>query len=264
MLRVYIDDSGKRDQSQVQVLAGYMASAARWTAFSDEWKSILDSAGIDAFRMSEAWRLNRKYQAIGSLGRDTVIVRLVECIKRHTQYAFGSSIPFQSYDRWFDLGQAGQHRALRPYFFGFYTMLSQVYFVAQRSSMREKIEVVFDEQGGESQSFLLSNVEVFRDIVNSDFSDLIVPTPSFQNDKVALPLQAADLLAWLIRRDAFNAHAGRDRLKTPEAVLLGEALSVPRYVKIWNDQEIKRAAEHTARAYLHHRQFGHLPPLFDQ
>ncbi len=60
--RIYIDDSGKSDQSPVLVLAGYLASDNRWEAFDLEWREILKRFGTLLFTplRSGAWDIGPK------------------------------------------------------------------------------------------------------------------------------------------------------------------------------------------------------------
>lgn len=51
MLQAYIDDS--HDTSSAFVLAGYIAPAENWAAFSDVWRAILDTP-VPFFKMSKA------------------------------------------------------------------------------------------------------------------------------------------------------------------------------------------------------------------
>jgi hypothetical protein len=244
MLTLYVDDSGKPDQSPVQVLAGYLSTAERWASFSKEWQQLLDDAGLDAFRMSEAWRLARKYQHKGSLNRDHLIVRAVECIKRHVEMAFVSSIPFDGFSRHLDVAQDHSHPLGRPYFYGFYALLTQVYQHAFEKRANQPLEVIFDEQGGESSQYVLSAMDQFRKLAGEHFTDLVIPRPHFQNDKRALPIQAADLLAWLVRRDAVNARRRVDRSKRLENLILGEALSMPNSIVVWDEKRLEFASNH--------------------
>ncbi len=249
MLRLYVDDSGKSDQSPVQVLAGYLSTAERWAAFSNEWQELLDEAGLDAFRMAAAWRLARPYWDRGPLRRDHLIVRMVECIKRHVEMAFVSSVPFEGFHRYLDVTQKTYSHPLgRPYFMGFFAILIQVYDYAFERRADQRIEVIFDEQGGESEQYILSAMGGFRRIAGQHFSDLVIPTPIFQNDKDALPLQAADMLAWLVRRDAVNGVRGIDRSRCLENLILGEALSMPNRVFIWGESRLALASQHLSES----------------
>ena len=248
MLRLYIDDSGKPDQSPVQVLAGYLSTAERWAVFSNEWQKLLDEAGLDAFRMVEAWRMARKYAERGSLKRDHLIVRMVECIKRHAEMAFVTSVPFEGFHYYLDAKQDYSHPLGRPYFFGFYALLVQVYNYAFQRRADQRLEIIFDEQGGESEQYVLSAMTEFRRIAGQHFCDLVIPTPGFQNDKDALPLQAADMLAWLVRRDATNGARGIDRSGCLENMILGEALSMPNSVSVWDEKQLKFASAHLVKS----------------
>lgn len=54
ILQANIDDSGK-GQHPVFVLAGFVASAERWTAFANDWQTCLDAnPPIAYFKMKEA------------------------------------------------------------------------------------------------------------------------------------------------------------------------------------------------------------------
>jgi len=245
MLRLYVDDSGKTDQSPVQILAGYLSTAERWAAFSIEWQELLDEAGLDAFRMAAAWRLARPYWNRGPLRRDRLIVQMVDCIKRHVEMAFVSSVPFEGFDRYLDMTQKPYSHPLgRPYFMGFFAILMQVYEHAFQYRADQRIDVIFEEQGGESERYVLSAMESFRRIASQRYGDLVIPTPTFQNDKDALPLQASDMLAWLVRRDAVNAARGIDRSQCLESLILGEALSMPNKIFIWSENRLALASRY--------------------
>ena len=71
---------------------------------------------------------------------------------------------------------------------------------------------------------------------------MIIPTPTFQDDRDVLPLQAADCLAWLVRRDAFDAKKRVDRSRAAANLMLGEALSMPHFTKIWDDASLEAAS----------------------
>jgi hypothetical protein len=39
--QVYADESGKEQQSEVFVLAGWLADSTAWASFSEDWKCVL-------------------------------------------------------------------------------------------------------------------------------------------------------------------------------------------------------------------------------
>lgn len=238
MLRLYIDDSGKEDQSPVQVLAGYVATAEQWAMFSNDWKTILDEAGIEEFKMNDAWRLSREYQPKGHLARDSIIVKAICCIRKHARAAVGTSIRFDHFYNCFDPIGDRQDPIGRPYYMGFFSVLSMVYGICHKARQKD-IEIIFDKQGGESEAYILSNFYEFKKIIEKQFPGLSLHTPMFQDSRAVLPLQAADLLAWLLRRDALNCVRGRDRSQCAEDILLQEALAMPRQIKFFDSRDIK-------------------------
>jgi hypothetical protein len=261
MLRLYVDDSGKVGDSPVQVLAGYLASTERWAAFSNEWHKLISGAGLELFRMADAWRLSGQYQfngpsALRPLRRNNLLVQLIECIKDHVEMAFVSSVSFSRHQYYANPFPDQNLPEFRPYYFGFFALLADVYRYAFHKRANQRLEVIFDEQGGESQKFILSGMDEFRRVAAPEYPDLIIPTPQFQRDTDALPLQASDMLAWLVSRDARNLRNGIDRSKTLESVLLGEALSMPNSVVVWNESKFRHFSEVASARLLSNLKIG--------
>lgn len=221
-LQVYFDDSGKVDSSKYQVLAGYLASAEAWASLINEWQALLDEYKLDYFRMSEAWRMARKYRHLTSIQRDQLIVRLIACIVDHAERVFAISVPFEANAHWMGSDQFPEEQSLRAYTQAFWFAMLSVYDYGYRQQFDQKIEVIFDEQGGESAAKILANVDYFRRQAAIHFPQYEVPFPVFREDKTTIPLQSADLVAWLVRRDAYNVDCP-NRSELPEALLLQDA-----------------------------------------
>lgn len=242
-LIAYFDDSGKVPDSPVQVIAGYVAPEAAWDEFTYEWRSILEACNIEAFRMAQAWRLSAEYRKLGPIGRDQLIVKLVESIKKYVEAAFAISVDLDAYSHWFCLEKSNELQAFRPYTHLFYKIQILLYDYLYNLRADCELEVVFDVQGGESEAKILAGMAEFRKLGATRWGELPVSTPSFQRDEVAVPIQAADLLAWLIRRDAMNASRQTDRTQLPESIILGEALSMQSFVSVEGESLLERQSE---------------------
>jgi hypothetical protein len=240
-LKLFVDDSGKPDQSPVQVLAGYLASDEQWEAFKIEWKALMDDAGIEAFHMTEAWRLARPYRKLGPMGRNNLIIQAVECIKRNVKMAFVVSVRNDYFHHYLDIKQDKSHFLGRPYNMVFYSLLTIAYRYVCRYHADKELEIILDEQS-EPVKKILSVMGEFRRLTFNEFGDIPVGTPRFASDKDEIPLQAADLLAWLVNRDATNAVKQVDRTKLLEAFLLGEALSMPNELMVWDEARFADAS----------------------
>ena len=243
MIRLYVDDSGKEGDSPVLVLAGYTSTAEKWSEFSNEWQSIIDDAGVAEFKMNDAWRLARPYRLIGPLRRDNIIVRCVECIKKHALSALATSIRFDDFHKYIDPIGDRSHSMGRAYYFSFFLMLTHVWRICETKKSLD-VEVIFDVQGGESEKYIMESFYKFREVSNLYGPDVIVNQPIFRASKTTLPLQASDMLAWLIRRDATNLYRGKDRSKCIENVILGEALSMPHAITIPTLNQMQEYQKH--------------------
>lgn len=238
-LHAYIDDSGKEGVSSTQVLAGYLATAEAWDEFSARWQEVLDQADLTNFHMVDAWRLSRPYQHLGALGRNQLITELLACIKKHAERAFVLSIDLEAYIHWF-----GRHefkfQETRPYFFGFHQILKMITSYAYEQKYDCELKIYFDEQGGEPLSKIIQSVELHRIAAASrGRNNINIPTPRYISDDNCPPLQAADLLAWLSRREDHNHKNQANWEERAEKIWLDGALSVPNEVELLGDRELE-------------------------
>lgn len=247
MIQIFIDDSGKSDQSPVLVLGGYLASKEKWQVLDTSWNEILAKHGMTSFHAADVWRLGYSSGVKSPLVRGSVFVQLIDCITQHVEHAFAVSIPLDSHEHWFAPKQFPEYPSLRVYNMAFYGLLTQIHQHMFKRHFNKNLEITFDEQGGESTSRILEGMEEFSRLAAGDFPGLNIATPKFMSDDNCPGLQAADMLAWLLRRDAFNASRQVDRSQTAEALMLGEALSMPYSVKIWTDEELRQASENVLK-----------------
>lgn len=248
MIQIFIDDSRKSDQSPVLVLAGYLASKEKWQVFNIGWNAILAKHGMTSFHAVDVWRLGYSSGVKSPLVRGSVFVQLIDCIANHVEHAFAVSIPFESHEHWFAPKQFPDLPSLRAYNMAFYVLLTQIHQHMFKRRFDKELEIIFDEQGGESIASVLSGMQEFSRLAAKDFPGLTVATPRFMSDDNCPGLQAADMLAWLLRRDALNAHRQVDRSQTAEALMLAQALSMPSSLKIWTDDDMRKASEKVTRS----------------
>jgi hypothetical protein len=248
MLNVYIDDSGKEKDSYSQVLAGYLATAEKWAEFSNEWQAILDDVGISDFHMVDAYRLGRDYRHIGVLGRNQLISNLLSCINRHVEMAFVHSIDLRTFRHLFSREKHPEIIEFRPYNIGFHSTLTMISDYVYRKYNNDDLNIFFDEQGGESASRILGAVEHLRDIAKQSKHPMKIPTPQFISDTGLPPLQAADMLAWLCRRENKNYVDLENPKDKAERIWLDQALSMPSEIKLFGIKELSKMTEDIAKS----------------
>jgi hypothetical protein len=72
-----------------------------------------------------------------------------------------------------------------------------------------------------------------------DIQPLVTNPPIFRNDKMALPLQAADLHAWWAHR-MMTAYFTDQPMRRPPLPGKKEALAVPMLEMLWTEERLKR------------------------
>ena len=97
MMQAYFDDSGK-GQGPVFVIAGYVSTAERWEAFSDDWEQALQEfPPIEYFKMREAASLQDQFRGFDEGQRNQRVNRLNEIIAKHALYGVICCIGWQDY-----------------------------------------------------------------------------------------------------------------------------------------------------------------------
>lgn len=240
MLQAYIDDSGKEKDSFSQVLAGYLSTAEKWAAFSNEWQVILDGFGIEQFHMVDAFRMSKEYRKLGTLKRNQLIFDLIACINRHVERAFVFSMDLSAHRHWFARKEAPGIIAFRPYRIGFHSIYTKICRYVYLKKFDSELQIFFEEQGGESKDKIFKSMETLRDVAdNYGHANMNMPSPNFVPKNV-LPIQAADLLAWLCRRENHNYRKGKPYSEAFESIWLNGALSIPADYIRFGDKELKK------------------------
>jgi hypothetical protein len=178
------------------VLAGFIAPAERWAAFSDEWQRCLDSApSLKYFKMRHA--VNSPSGQFYNWKRAEVrskVEELVQIIKRHASKAIHCTTEILAFDA--ILGVAAGPLS-NPYCHSFSAILAGIGIEACDLNA-ERVEVIFDEQDKYSELIKIC-YPFFRSRLDPELQKVLPSEPMFRPDQEFLPLQAADMLAWLFR-----------------------------------------------------------------
>jgi hypothetical protein len=203
-IQAFIDDSGgSAEQGPALVLAGWMASAEAWTAFSREWTACLNQPPrIRRFKMSDAAgsRGSGDFSGVSQEFRNFKMRKLAEIIAR---YAIASFVC------WIDLaGHASTYgkelEPLTPYHVIFHTVIGAITHELISRGHRERCEIIFDDQGAIGKR-ARDWYPLLCECLDSPEERAVLPVePLFRSDDEFLPLQAADMLAWLARRSSMG------------------------------------------------------------
>jgi hypothetical protein len=249
MLQAYIDDSGNDGRSPVFILAGYVSFAEKWKAFNEDWGKLLTPENgypINALKMTDVFRnrkRNSRYFGWEDNERDERLKAFTTTIKHHALHGIVSVVPIESYSRLLK----GRFTTLpldRPYFLSFFGIMAQLFNLNRHLKLDEKIQFIFDTQDSENISILKAEYERFISVAPPVIQPMSAGYPTFERDEDALPLQAADMLAWHVRRYYYDLHTGKQPENEPSNVYLANLL-VPEHdiIDVWDEARLSEVAE---------------------
>jgi hypothetical protein len=199
-MQAFMDDSS--DENGVYVLAGHIATEGVWAAFSKEWEGmlrfgILNKEGRFHFKMSEMAMNSERMERAGAFFRilENHDIYSVSCkiniseLKRAMTriWALGRSFHWGPYDKPFIV----TFRVLMDYLHDRRELFPSL-------PREEKIDFIFDNQSEKGVIY-----SVWDDYLRSKSPhsrNLYGSTPRFEDDNDLLPIQAADLWAWWVRK----------------------------------------------------------------
>jgi hypothetical protein len=190
---VYVDESGTHDGSPMLTVAGYLFEREQARKFSRDWQKVLDKYGLPAAHMTDAVRCEQDYKKAGMelADCDKCNRLLIENIKRRTRLGFGASVDPAAYAR--IVGTANNAPSAYTY------ALQSCFVMIRRWAAETNFEgdiAYFFEAGHASQSeadryFRAALLASERAKAKNHYAG-----HAFLDKRKALPLQAADMLAW--------------------------------------------------------------------
>jgi hypothetical protein len=199
-LKAFMDDSA--DENGIYVLAGHIATAGVWVEFTKEWEEMLPRGTLNKdnrfhFKMSEMAMNSERMERVGSFFR---------ILERHDIYSVSCKINIaelkRAMSRIWVLGYSVDWGPYdRPFIVTFRVMMDYLHDRRElfpSLPMDEKIDFIFDSQSEKGiiyaawDDYLLSKSPESRNRYGA--------TPRFEDDNEFLPIQAADLWAWWVRK----------------------------------------------------------------
>jgi hypothetical protein len=190
------------------VLAGYVAPAENWARLAGEWEQMLPygclgSDGRYRFKMSEMAQLPERMERVP---------RFYRIIERHIPVSLSITLPLKDFHagkrRIFLLDAKKQPQHFEGgavdniYVFAFTRLMHMfnIFLASEEAKAKlpadEKIDFIFDDRA--EKKAILAAWEEFQK--RSPYPEKYGATPRFGNDDDFLPLQAADFIAWWVRR----------------------------------------------------------------
>lgn len=222
VLQAYIDDS--LDDSGMYVLAGYVASAEQWASFSREWEKMLplgtlNERGERHFKMSEMAMSEERMSRVAGFQN---------IINNHVIMSVTSMIQVEDIKRAIDRLSVDNlnidwGKMNRPLYMAYRCLMDNFHKLRiERPDwvpINEPVDFYFDETS--EKKMILDDWDQYLSTRAPEFRKLYGATPRFEDDRVYLPLQAADYRAWWARKWAvefgpLNISKGKVPFKSAE------------------------------------------------
>ncbi len=203
-LQAFIDDSAAQTGDRRLILAGYLHRAERWAEFSDDWHRELRAwPAIEYFKAVEANNLSGQFdhkKGWNEAKRNAKRANLAAIIEHYQPCSFEFSVNRQIFED--ELKPVSPYGLGHPHFTMCWAVISGIARYAAQEQLSVPIHFIFDQQKGVDTDIWLFFSELKRSLP-IEAQNLIGTPPSFEDDrdKRFMPLQAADLLAWHLRRE---------------------------------------------------------------
>ena len=198
MLKAFIDDSASDQGDKRLFLAGYINAGDRWIRFSDAWDEVLkDRPTIGYLKMSEANNLGGEFRGWDRVDRDEKLRHLARVIRHFEPRSIHASVSQAQFRA--IIAPVAPHGFASPYSLCFQALMLPLALQQAKERIKVPIDFIFDSQEGlgTQAAFFYQKI---RESQPKNIRDVMCASPIFRDEKQMLPLQAADMLAWHIRR----------------------------------------------------------------
>lgn len=203
LLQAFTDDSAAQAGDKRLFLAGYLHRADVWASFSKAWHEELKAwPAIEYLKASEAHHLSGQFHHSqwDEKMRDAKLAKLAAIIAHYQPISYEFSVNGRLFED--ELKPVSPYGLGRLHFTMCFAVVSGVARFTAESPVRAPIQFVFDEQQGVDADVQMFFTEMMKALPD-DIQSLVDGLPMFKSEKEYqyAPLQAADLLAWHLRRE---------------------------------------------------------------
>lgn len=212
---LYFDESGTHRGSRLMTIAGYWFEANQAKRFSRDWAKELNMLGLSHAHMTDCALGYGEYRDFSMDKRILSEKRLIENIKRRSRFGFSITIDPNEYDQIMQ----GVPGAPSCYTFCLVALFHGITQFADANGYNGKLVYLFEaghESAGEAHTYLNG--------IPANGDSWVEATRygghAFLDKKIALPLQAADMLAWQTRHFYERKLDGHDKPRKDFVALL--------------------------------------------
>jgi len=198
VLKAYADDSWGGDQ--IVSIAAYVSDADGWRAFEQDWRAALSRAGAPYFHMKEFWSPSGPFTHLHDDPAATAqfLSELVRTIRAHLKYCATPTVRIEDLEGF----NRSKGVSLEPYPLALYACFIEL----RHAFPNDEIELVVDKIEHAHAKIAVAEAyaesDTFADLRPDDF--ITVPLKKTESFKSVLPIQAADFMAWELRKSCME------------------------------------------------------------
>ena len=198
-VHVYADESGK-SSSPIVAFAGYVSTVDNWTRFDMRWREKLEEWGIGSIHTSVLMRQDLHYQDRAFTGQEEKRQLIEECLSiasENAVIAFGVAVDCSAFRTISSKSQAalGGDGHMMAFLAFLHLLTGSLDGAVENVVEHRKASLIFDTNG----QYAAPCLELFnRQRQNHPAWKEWLSSICFADDEDHSPLQAADILAWVL------------------------------------------------------------------
>lgn len=198
MYQAFSDDSMSGEGNKTLLLAACVQRYKVWAEFCFDWEAALAiSPSINYFKMREARMHIKQFEGWSTPEVNAKIRLLARVIAAHRPKIIVAWISRTVFEE--TVGPIIPYTLRHPYIMLFYSLILKLAEWQHQNRVTLPTDFVFDEQGPVGEEAVIW-YRYMKHIQEPHIAALMGSTPIFRDDKRFLPLQAADLVAFHMRR----------------------------------------------------------------
>lgn len=212
VLQVFIDESGNAPNQDLLVLGGVLSTAQKWVSFTREWDRALAATPttprLEFVKFSHLINLEGQFKGWSPKDRDDRLSMLVDIIQRHCIAYTSVSVRWDHFQKYISSVPAGFRSLLNdtPNVMASGRCLMPVILALDHFGLRDKCDFYFDTNEG-TDKFVFELWPSWRTITDNLPREVLkrkhppqIGSVNFRSEIEFLPLQAADLVAGMVRQ----------------------------------------------------------------
>jgi hypothetical protein len=188
----YLDESGTDNQGPVAVAGGLLLNKTNCLHFDEEWKKLLDHYDIDnrCIHMKDFRTKNKHLSPRSTRG---LFLGVVDLINSHKYASIAATI---NHDQFKKLVHEEIREHVGMHFFCFLLCAFQNHMQAEYMKFNERIAFLLEQPCEHGDEILAAHKAI---IIDQETKEFHMGTIGFADKKISA-LQAADVIAWGVRR----------------------------------------------------------------